>query len=262
MSVLKVHPVADLFPMLADDELAELAADIKQRGLMHPIVLDGPDGWLLDGRNRLAACEIAGVEAEFAYYDESDPIGYILAANINRRHLTKGQQAMVIAAADNDYQESARSAGVSRQYVSWARTVLKYAEALKDTVISGAMPLKDAYEEALQNKRKSEGAEAQLVQLRAEDPELADKVVEGELTLKGAWAELAERQRKRAEEQRDARALLRRIVELAAPEGAAEGFGGAWAERLGDHDAELTVLIKRAEEAGHVLLDLAERVRQ
>jgi ParB-like chromosome segregation protein Spo0J len=55
MSELAVH----LFPMLADDELEELAADIK--GLLQRIVLDA-EGRVLDGRNRLAACEIAGVE--------------------------------------------------------------------------------------------------------------------------------------------------------------------------------------------------------
>ena len=40
MSELAVHPVAALFPMLADDELDELAADIKANGLLQPIVLD------------------------------------------------------------------------------------------------------------------------------------------------------------------------------------------------------------------------------
>jgi hypothetical protein len=30
------HPVAALFPMLADNELEELAAEIKARGLLQP----------------------------------------------------------------------------------------------------------------------------------------------------------------------------------------------------------------------------------
>jgi ParB-like chromosome segregation protein Spo0J len=48
MSELAVHPVAALFPMLAGDELEELAADIKARGLLQPIVLDA-EGRVLDG---------------------------------------------------------------------------------------------------------------------------------------------------------------------------------------------------------------------
>jgi ParB-like chromosome segregation protein Spo0J len=56
-----VHPIADLFPMMTDEELANLAADIKANGLIHPIVVD-KDGVLLDGRNRDRACEIAGIE--------------------------------------------------------------------------------------------------------------------------------------------------------------------------------------------------------
>ncbi|MFJ7590836.1 ParB N-terminal domain-containing protein [Streptomyces sp. NPDC097617] len=58
---LKVHPFADTLPMLDQDELHDLAESIKTEGLHHPIVLD-PDGVLVDGRNRLAACKIAGVE--------------------------------------------------------------------------------------------------------------------------------------------------------------------------------------------------------
>ncbi len=56
-----VHPVAELFPMLGADDLAELAADIAERGLLHPIVLDA-DGRLLDGRNRLAARQYLGCQ--------------------------------------------------------------------------------------------------------------------------------------------------------------------------------------------------------
>jgi hypothetical protein len=68
MSELAVHPVAALFPMLADDELEELAADIKANGLRFPIIRDKAGKTLIDGRNRLVACEIAGVKPDFITY--------------------------------------------------------------------------------------------------------------------------------------------------------------------------------------------------
>jgi hypothetical protein len=56
---LQPHPLADLFPMMGEAELSALAADIKAHGLREPIVLH--EGLILDGRNRLKACEIVGV---------------------------------------------------------------------------------------------------------------------------------------------------------------------------------------------------------
>jgi ParB/RepB/Spo0J family partition protein len=196
MSGITVHPVADLFPMLADDELAELAEDIKQRGLLHPIVLD-TEGRVLDGRNRLAACELAGVGPEFVTYDGDDPDGYALAVNIARRHLTKGQQAMVAARAllvsNTTQQSAANSLGVNRTRVAQAVTVRDHAPDMVDAVIAGATGLDEAYRVARERKTAADSVEAQLAKLRAEDPELAAKVVEGELTLTGAWAERKER---------------------------------------------------------------------
>jgi len=190
MSDLAAHPVADLFPMLADDELAELAEDIKQRGLLHPIVLD-TEGLVLDGRNRLAACRLLDIEPVFTTYEGDDPGGYAVAVNIARRHLTKGQQAMLIVESGQytEYTDADGAAKISKQYISRARVVKRFAPAMVSAIISGADQLNRAYDFALQEKTKSEGVEVQLARLRAEDPELAAKVVEGELTLAGALAE-------------------------------------------------------------------------
>ena len=68
MSELAVHPATALFPMLADDELEELAASIKARGLRFPIIRDKEGKTLIDGRNRLVACEKAGVQPDFITY--------------------------------------------------------------------------------------------------------------------------------------------------------------------------------------------------
>jgi hypothetical protein len=45
-----IHAAALLFPEMSADELRDLAADIKKRGLLRPIRL--LDGMILDGRNR------------------------------------------------------------------------------------------------------------------------------------------------------------------------------------------------------------------
>jgi hypothetical protein len=61
---LKVHPFAALFPPITGEEWSEFVADIKTNGLMEPCALD-KEGTLIDGRNRLRACELAGVEPRF-----------------------------------------------------------------------------------------------------------------------------------------------------------------------------------------------------
>jgi ParB-like chromosome segregation protein Spo0J len=101
----KVHPAADVFPMMSDEELAKLGEDIKANGLKSRITFfDPPDGeyMLLDGRNRIEAMERVGIEliadnVEKVY--RADPVAFVISANIHRRHLTKAQQADLIVAA-------------------------------------------------------------------------------------------------------------------------------------------------------------------
>jgi ParB-like chromosome segregation protein Spo0J len=89
----EAHEYAELFPLATDAELAGMAADIKARGLMNPIIL--LDGRILDGRNRYAACAAAGVEPQFREYAGRDPLGDVVAWDLHRRQLTVGQRAAV-----------------------------------------------------------------------------------------------------------------------------------------------------------------------
>ena len=118
----KVHPAADVFPMMSDEDLDKLAADIKANGLQHPIVFhavkhaDHRAGnlQLIDGRNRLEAMERAGIvveEKRRVLPHHKDPVAHIIGLNIRRRHLTKQQQADLIVATHKAAAEASRQLG-------------------------------------------------------------------------------------------------------------------------------------------------------
>ena len=89
-----VHRAAELFPMMNAAALQGLADDIREHGQREPVVLF--HGAVLDGRNRLRACEFAGVEPQFVTRDDADvgdPIDFVLSLNKHRRHLEPQQLA-------------------------------------------------------------------------------------------------------------------------------------------------------------------------
>jgi hypothetical protein len=97
--MLDSHPFADLFPLMEGEEFDALAADIKANGLHNLITLY--DGKVLDGRNRLRACEATGVPPLFDRYEGPDPLAFVLAMNLQRRHLGTKQRSMIAAKIAN-----------------------------------------------------------------------------------------------------------------------------------------------------------------
>ena len=206
MKKLPVHPSADLFPMFSEDELYELANDIKQNGQIHPIVTgNNNDGklYLIDGRNRLAACKMAGVEPNVVHHD-GDVNTYINSANNMRRELTKGQKAMSFAVMFEDDELNKGGRGnkafpegtVSRKMLSYARKVLKVLPGLRDNVLSGAVGLNDAYEQVQEFERDANREKGISESLQTTAPELYDRVQAEELTLHEAQVLNAENNEK------------------------------------------------------------------
>ncbi|MGW3556425.1 plasmid replication/partition related protein [Streptomyces sp. NPDC000963] len=183
--------------MLGKDELLDLAESIKKEGLRKAIVLDS-DGVLLDGRNRLAACKIAVVEPRFTTYTGDNPRAFILSSNIYRRHLSKGQQAMITAMAcsvsGHSLRDLAKTHSLSRTRLSAANVVLAYSPDLAEQVRVGTFPLDAAYDIAREHKAKAAVLQEKRDRLREQAPDLAQLVTEGHLTLGEAIATLEERQ--------------------------------------------------------------------
>lgn len=92
------HPAANMFALLGDDDgfkLKDLATNIKSAGLSNPIVL--LKGKVLDGRNRLRACKLAGVTPEFIDWESragETPEQWVVSQNSARRDLSSSQRAV------------------------------------------------------------------------------------------------------------------------------------------------------------------------
>lgn len=169
---MRVHPYADRFPMLDQEELERLAADIAENGLQNPVILD-EDGRILDGRNRWAACELAGVTPETVLYEGGDLAAFVLSQNVSRRHLTGSQQAMstALVLVDAGRRENGRwkrgsiDIGESSNISAWRKAmdqagkVLDHAADLAEAVVSGGMALDAALREA---ERRRDAERAQL----------------------------------------------------------------------------------------------------
>lgn len=210
-----IHPLAAAFPLLPDDELAELAADITANGLIQPIVLD-ENGTLIDGRNRLAACRLAGIEPVYTV-EPGDPIAFILSVNVRRRNITKGAQAMATALAypegrqgrrEDIHGTSSLNEEVGSGYLSMARACLPYAD-LVDAVMHGGS-LNQAYEIAQERKAADERDARRLTALRQRHPDLAARVDVGRSSLEQAEAAARELDRSAAVEALQAEVQLLR----------------------------------------------------
>jgi hypothetical protein len=123
--VIKVHPAADDFPLMAETDpegFRALVDDIKAHGLKTDIVLwsatdeDDDPVYLLDGRNRLDAMTAAGLlrlrkdddnygclaeqpscKGHIRVVEGADPYALVFSLNIHRRHLTAEQKRELIA---------------------------------------------------------------------------------------------------------------------------------------------------------------------
>jgi N6-adenosine-specific RNA methylase IME4 len=94
---LKIHPAAELIPVMSEGEQAELTKDIADNGQKEAI--DLLEGKILDGRHRYASCVKLGIEPKTRTWSGADAIDYVLSKNLHRRHLNESQRAMIVVKA-------------------------------------------------------------------------------------------------------------------------------------------------------------------
>jgi len=246
MTDIKIHPAAECVRLMDDEELAALATDIGERGQIDPIVMGRINGAdteaLVDGRNRLRACELAGVQPRFdtIMFASDDEVRAFINSREQRRSLNKGQQAMRLAllypqaeqggrGKKDQARKSTEAGGFSYRRVQDARTVLHHSRELALAVRDGTKPLDEALAEVTASRKNMESAEAQMARLRAEAPDQADLVAEGRLKIIDGIRVLEGRIADQQRVERTATDLLRSIVNMLHPRGADPT---EWAARL------------------------------
>ncbi len=179
---LPIHPAALLMPRLAEDEFGELVADIEKNGQLVPITMF--DGQVLDGVNRLAACEALGIEPITTTQNVANPWDYVWALNGRRRHLDQGQRA---ALAVKFYNASAefrdrikQNQGLVNRLVSNdTRPVPKPTNRVRDHIAK----LVDV----------SPSTAARALAVEKADPAQLQQVAQGKKSLKAALREAKQR---------------------------------------------------------------------
>lgn len=237
-ATFKAHPYADQFPMLSEPEIAELAQSIAANGQRNPIVLT-TDGLVLDGRNRLAACSIAGIEPDTITYEGDDLAEYVIDCNVTRRNMSTGARAMstaLVLAADGRREngrwkrgsvggngDSSNSAWVKA--VQNAGVILDFKPDLAPDVVSGRIALDAAFREAdairtsserdkimarerIKREREEAAFEAQrnaeiVADLTQAESAYVGLIESGSMTPKAAWAAHQEDTRKEREAERE-----------------------------------------------------------
>jgi hypothetical protein len=183
---VEAHPAANLFPMLSEDARRALADDIAVNGQREPIVLW--EGQILDGRNRLAACDLAGVVPVFkALAHCPDPVAYVLSANLHRRHLTDDDRAFCAARMKGHYMEKAKANHVEASKTGGKKAGRGRAIGVKSpdlTPIGGGYWYDLAAADWHTSASAVQRADAILSQSDAL-PELVDAVKAGTVTLSG-----------------------------------------------------------------------------
>ena len=245
---LGVHPAAELFPLMKGPELGLLVEDIDEHGLREPVVMHM--GLVLDGRNRLRACEIAKVEPCFVEWEGvGSPLAFVLSRNLHRRHLNESQRAIIAARAKEMFEEEA----AERKGASQFGPTPKFAGPQSPTVGGAAdekprentvtanwqSPARTASADAAELLNVSERSVARASRvLQSADEQVIAAVASGDVAVSDAAAVAnrpKEEQRRALEATRQGRArTLRQAAELDGgnSEAAEAGEkGGAWSAR-------------------------------
>lgn len=250
---LKIHAVAEMFPPMSPDEFSALKEDIKANGQREGIWTY--KGEVIDGRNRLKACEELGIEPKTREWDGvGSMVAFVVSQNLKRRHLTSSQKAAIAADIEpmlaKEAKERQRAAGGNRvEKVDASKPASRTPAPSKQqpskssqaaVSVQEKVPEPGPAPQARDEAAKLTGTNSKYVSdakaVKEKAPDLFDKVKSGEITLPQAKVEI-KRQAKREE--------MKEKEKEATAAAASPDAPPPWTVVTGDVVAELGKLAER-----------------
>jgi protein gp37/ParB-like chromosome segregation protein Spo0J len=194
LGIYEVHPIADEFPLIGGEEFDALVAGIEANGLLNPILLSADGKTLVDGRNRYRACDRLNIEPRYERLPElteQQIVSRIVSLNMDRRHLSPGQKAMLGLRIEEHLatfaKERQREAGAS---AAPGRPAEKVVADLPQV----SPDQRKSREQAAKVVGASGRAISQAKAVQRDTPDLAAKVRAGQMALDAADKERKKRE--------------------------------------------------------------------
>lgn len=236
---MKHHPIADVWPMMDEAKLSELADDIRKNGQLVPVWLY--EGKILDGRNRWAACKIAGIEPKTKEYTGDEPTAFAVSLNDRRRHMGKSALAAVAAELEPHF-----AADAKRRQKQHGGTAPGTPKTLPEKVPEVKKGDGDARKAAAVSVGVNDRYVSDAKKVKTEAPEVFERLKAGKITLQDAKREVAKKPTDDwRQDERDRQAEVQNGVTVVA-NAAADKNLICWAESKG-----LAVRIDRSTRYGN-----------
>jgi ParB-like chromosome segregation protein Spo0J len=208
MAEYQYHQACLTLPKMDAEEFAALRGSIR-RGFdkQHPVVLF--DGKVLDGRHRIEACKLEGIDPVFVTKTDIDPFDYVRREHAARRSWkSQEQKALVIGKLIEGSTEYQIAIEKIQEEANKARAEAANVRRQADGTLGGKtnQPVVPQIVARLEHHKKTppnrttkakaenldvnRGAVERAATIQKKSPELAEKVASGEITASAALREI------------------------------------------------------------------------
>lgn len=192
---LEAHSLATLFPPLSEDDMDGLVADLAANGQIHAVVLF--EDKILDGVHRTKGCtknrqDVKCVRFEDLHY-QGTPSDFVLSENVQRRHMTLPQLAMIEAAVQDYNRIRAEQAAAGKLGGRGHKKTETSSANCTEGLTTTQKPAPQTREKIAKRVGVSERTAQTAIDVAKHAPELVPKVIEGSLPLEDAGVEAKKR---------------------------------------------------------------------